>query len=297
MNMESANICRLHCNGSHAMPQGDLSQSRRDFLKLAAAGIGVFSQGHLFGSAAVPRSEISVRLTSESARFAAQPSIPWQFAGGLCHGVDARGGQGPDLLRSPLVLDDDNGELIGPVIQNGRPSKGMPAFVSLPEEQVRAVAEFLHMQVELAANRGTYQVQNIVTGNAQAGEAYFKGEGKCYTCHSGSVDLAHIGSKLAPADLQAAELYPEARSNEFAARPPRQVTVTLASGKRLSGSLKHLDDFYVSLEDAQGQYHSIAIAQGVKAVVEDKLVFHRQMLDRYTDKQIHDLTAYLVTLK
>ena len=75
------------------------------------------------------------------------------------------------------------------------------------------------------------------------------------------------------------------------------MTVTLAGGKRLSGALKHLDDFYVSLEDAQGQYHSIAIAQGVKVVVEDKLVFHRQMLDRYTDKQIHDLTAYLVTLK
>ena len=217
---------------------------------------------------------------------------------GFCHGAEGRGGQGPDLLRSPVVLDDDKGELIGPVIQNGRPSKGMPAFSSLTEEQVRAIAEFLHMQVELAANRGTYQVQNIVTGNAQAGEAYFKGEGKCTTCHSVSGDLAHIGSKLAPADLQAAELYPETRGNEFGgARPPRQVTVTLADGKKFTGSLKHLDDFYVSLEDAEGEYHSIAVAKGVKVAVEDKLVFHRQMLDRYTDKQIHDLTAYLVTLK
>jgi len=217
---------------------------------------------------------------------------------GFCHGADARGGQGPDLLRSPLVLDDDHGEVMGPVIQNGRPDKGMPAFPSLSETQVRATAEFLHMQVELAANRGTYQVRSILTGNAQAGEAYFNGEGKCYTCHSVTGDLAHIGSKLAPVDLQAVELYPEARSYDFGGtRRPRQVTVTLADGKKLTGSLKHLDDFYVSLEDDQGQYHSIAITEGVKAMVEDKLVFHRKMLDHYTDQQIHDLTAYLVTLK
>lgn len=217
---------------------------------------------------------------------------------GFCHGADGRGGTGPDLLRSALVLDDDKGELIGPVVQNGRPSRGMPAFSALTAEQVRAIAEFLHMQVELAANRGTYRAQNIVTGNAQAGEEYFKGEGKCYTCHSVTGDLAHIASKLSPLDLQAVELYPEARSYDFGGKHPlRQVTVILADGKKLSGSLKHLDDFYVSLEDKQGQYHSIAITKGVKVMVEDKLVFHRKMLDHYSDKQIHDLTAYLVTLK
>jgi len=217
---------------------------------------------------------------------------------GFCHGADARGAQGPDLLRSPVVLDDDHGELIGPVIQNGRPDKGMPAFSSLSEAQLRALAEFIHMQVELTANRGTYQVRNILTGNAQAGETYFKGQGKCYTCHSVTGDLAHIGSKLAPVDLQAVELYPEARSYDFGGKhSARQVTVTLADGTKLTGSLKHLDDFYVSLEDDQGQYHSITMTKGVKAVVDDKLAFHRKMLDHYTDKQIHDLTAYLVTLK
>ena len=217
---------------------------------------------------------------------------------GFCHGAGGRGGTGPDLLRSSLVLDDDKGELIGPVIRNGRPRRGMPAFSALTEEQVRAIAEFLHLQVELAANRGTYQVHNIVTGNAQAGEAYFNGEGKCYTCHSVSGDLAHIGSKLSPLDLQAVELYPEARTYDFGGTPPpRRVTVILADGKRLTGSLKHLDDFYASLTDDQGQYHSIVITKGVKAVVEDKLAFHRKMLDHYTDQQIHDLTAYLVTLK
>ncbi len=127
---------------------------------------------------------------------------------GFCHGTDARGGEGPDLLRSPVVLDDNQGELIGPTVHNGRPSKGMPAFPSVTDEQVREIAEYLHLQVELAANRGTYRVLNVVTGDAKAGENYFNGEGKCNTCHSVTGDLAHIGSKMNPPDLQQAFLYP-----------------------------------------------------------------------------------------
>ena len=212
---------------------------------------------------------------------------------GFCHGADARGGQGPDLLRSSVVLDDGQGELIGPVIHNGRSGRGMPAFPSFTDEQLRDIAEFLHLQVELAANRGTYQIQNIVTGNPKAGELYFNGEGKCNTCHSTAGDLAHIGSKLRAPDLQQALLYP----GSIGPRAAPQVTVILPEGKTVAGTLKHLDDFYVSLYDAAGNYHSIPLQKGVKVDVEDKLAFHRRMLQRYTDAQVHDLTAYLVTLK
>jgi cytochrome c oxidase cbb3-type subunit 3 len=212
---------------------------------------------------------------------------------GFCHGADARGGSAPDLLRSSVVLDDSQGELIGATVHDGRPAKGMPAFPSLTNEQLRDIAEYLHLQVELAANRGTYKALNVVTGNAAAGEAYFNSTGKCNTCHSVTGDLAHIGSKMSPPDLQQTFLYPAARKKLTA--PP--VTVTLADGTQLSGTLKHLDDFYVSLYDAQGSYHSIALEKGVAVQVEDKLVFHRQMLDKYTNQQMHDLTAYLVTLK
>ncbi len=85
---------------------------------------------------------------------------------GFCHGANARGGVGPDLLRSSVVLDDNQGEVLGPVIRKGFPDNGMPAFPGLTDEQVREIAEFLHEQVYLAANRGTYQIQNIVTGDA-----------------------------------------------------------------------------------------------------------------------------------
>jgi cytochrome c oxidase cbb3-type subunit III len=210
-----------------------------------------------------------------------------------CHGASARGGVGPDLLRSSAVLDDSQGEVVGPVIRKGFPDKGMPAFPAFTDDQLRELAEFLHLQVYLAANRGTYEIQNIVTGNPQAGQAYFNGEGKCNTCHSPSGDLAHIASKLKAADLQQALLYPASVGQ----RTPPQVMVILKDGKTLTGTLKLLDDFQVSLDDSSGNHHSIELEQGIKVNVEDKLVFHRQMLEKYTDAQIHDLTAYLVTLK
>jgi cytochrome c oxidase cbb3-type subunit III len=212
---------------------------------------------------------------------------------GFCHGADARGGSGPDLLRSSVVLDDNQGELIGPTVHDGRPAKGMPAFPSLTNEQLRDIAEFLHLQVELAANRGTYKTLNIVTGDAKAGEAYFNGAGKCNTCHSVTGDLAHIGSKMKPPDLQQTFLYPAARQQPSSTR----VTVTQPDGTKVTGTLKHLDDFYISLYDAGGIYHSFPLQKGLTVQIEDKLLFHRQMLDKYTNRQMHDLTAYLVTLK
>jgi cytochrome c oxidase cbb3-type subunit III len=227
------------------------------------------------------------------AKMAAEGAKIFGSTCGFCHGENARGASGPDLLLSPVVLDDNQGELIGQTVHEGRPSKGMPAFPSLTGEQVRDIAEYLHLQVELAANRGTYKALNVVTGNARAGEAYFNSEGKCNTCHSASGDLAHIGSKMSPPDLQQRFLYPGPSEQPSASK----VTVILGDGTQLNGTLKHLDDFYVSLNDAAGNYRSVALGKGVTVKVEDKLLFHREMLDKYTNQQMHDLTAYLVTLK
>ncbi len=216
----------------------------------------------------------------------------------FCHGAKANGGDtGPDLLRSAVVLHDDKGELIGPVIHSGRPDRGMPPFPNFTETQLSDIAEFLHQRVEFTANRGTYKLLDVVHGNAKAGEEYFNGAGKCSTCHSVTGDLAHIGAKMQPADLQQAFLYPGARGYEPAAPRITNVTVTLQNGKSYTGTLKTLDDFNVSLYDANGDYHSFAIGPGVKVEVEDKLAAHRKLLDQYTDADMHNLVAYLVTLK
>src|SRR5437667_3501173 len=68
----------------------------------------------------------------------------------LCHGADLRGGQlnGPNLLRSPVVLGDQNGELIVPVVRSGRPERGMPPF-AMPDEDANAIAEYIHSQAAL----------------------------------------------------------------------------------------------------------------------------------------------------
>jgi cytochrome c oxidase cbb3-type subunit III len=219
----------------------------------------------------------------------------------FCHGVKATGAEGSDLVRSAAVLHDERGELIGPIVLKGRPEKGMPSFPSFTQAQIYDIAEFLHSRVEAVANRGLYTVQGVVTGDAKKGEEYFNGTGRCKTCHSPIGDLAQVASRFQPADLQAAFLYPASvTSFEMgSARPssPTLVTVTFPSGESISGTLKRLDDFNVSMYDASGTYHSWSRAAGIKVMIKDPLAAHRELLQKYTDADMHDLLAYLVTLK
>jgi len=215
---------------------------------------------------------------------------------GFCHGDKAHGASGPNLVRSEVVLHDEKGEQIGAVVSQGRPDKGMPAFAQFTKDQLYDIAEFLHMQVELVANRGIYKRLNVVTGDAKAGEAYFNGPGACNTCHSPSGDLAHIGSRYQPDQLQTRFIWPGASGFGGGRASPQKVTVTLPSGETITGTLKRQDDFNISLYDAQGNYHSWP-RDSVKVQIEDRLAAHRELLAKYTDKDMHDLTAYLVTLK
>ena len=221
----------------------------------------------------------------------------------FCHGSNAKGGEsGPDLLRSPLVLDDDHGDHIGPVILNGRPEKGMPKF-ALTSEQIADISAFLLDRVRAAALRGTYQILNIVVGDPKAGEAYFNGTGRCTTCHSATGDLAHIASKYDPVTVQQRIVMPREGRGGFM-QPPRPsgeavtVTVTLPSGESFQGRVEHIDDFVVSLIDTNGEYHSFTRHGNTpKVEMRDPLQAHIDMLMKYTDTDIHNLTAYLVTLK
>jgi cytochrome c oxidase cbb3-type subunit III len=223
----------------------------------------------------------------------------------FCHGSNAKGGEsGPDLLRSVVVLDDDEGEKIGVVILNGRLEKGMPKF-PFSHEQIADVATFLHQRVKDAALRGTYQVLNVVSGNPEAGKAYFNGAGQCSSCHSVTGDLAHIGSKYDPATVQSTFVMPRAarrgppgtavRGEE---QHPITVTVTPANGPAVEGVLEKVDDFNVALTDKNGEYHSF-VRKGAepKVQIHDPLAAHTELLGKYTDADIHNLTAYLVTLK
>ena len=127
---------------------------------------------------------------------------------GGCHGATARGGVGaPDLIRSILVLDDEKGILIAPVLRNGRPEQGMPAS-NLSEAQIADLVAWLHVQTYAAGHRGTYAFQDVLTGDPKRGEAYFQSAGTCHTCHSPTGDLKGVGSRYDAFTLQARWLNP-----------------------------------------------------------------------------------------
>jgi mono/diheme cytochrome c family protein len=200
------------------------------------------------------------------------------------------------LIRSQLVLDDNNGELIATVVQNGRPDKGMPKF-DLTTEEISTIAAFIH-SMPVGGRAATTGTVDPLVGNAKAGEAYFNGPGKCTTCHSVSGDLAGIGAKYPdPRTLQGALLSGE-RRGEISDAPRKTVTVTLRTGETVEGKLNEIDDFIVSLTDAGGNYHSYPRhGDYPKVVVKDPLQPHLDMLRTFKDDDIHNLTAYLVTLK
>ncbi len=215
---------------------------------------------------------------------------------GFCHGTTAQGGDsGPDLVRSPLALDDERGDKIGPVIEQGRTGKGMPAF-HLPADQIQDIAAFLRSRQQAAIDRNAYSILNIVTGDREKGREYFNGVGRCRTCHSPTGDLAAVAKKYDAVTLQSRFLYPRPRSNDE--KPVRsQVTVTPGSGPSFTGTLEYLDDFDVALRDASGEYHSFSRDAHVKVEIHDPLAAHAELLKKYTDSDMHNLLAYLETLK
>jgi cytochrome c oxidase cbb3-type subunit 3 len=215
----------------------------------------------------------------------------FQQACGFCHGPDATGARGPDLVRSPLVAHDVKGDLLGEVIRHGRPDKGMPAM-SLTDMQVSDIAAFLHSRATLALRSNglprVYPAEKLLTGNADAGKAFFNGAGGCNQCHSPTGDLDKVASKYAPLELQAHMLYPGGRHTT--------AVVTLPSGEEIKGPLVHGDDFMVSLRDASGWYRSFS-RDGVKVELQDPLTAHRELLGKLTQADVHNLFAYLETLK
>ncbi|MBO0800579.1 MAG: c-type cytochrome, partial [Blastocatellia bacterium] len=221
-----------------------------------------------------------------------------------CHGGNARGtDRGANLVRSVLVLHDRYANEIGPFLLKGHPTQSGAPSSNFSQAQLEDLAHFIHQRVyDTLRGSPIFEVQNVLTGDPKAGEAYFNGEGKCSTCHSPTGDLAGIGSRYNPATLQQRFLFP--RVGGFGGRgrgapqsKPVTVTVTPASGSEVSGVLVHLDDFNVSLRDSSGEYHSWKRTPELKVIKKDPFAAHIELLDKYTDKNIHDIVAYLESLK
>jgi mono/diheme cytochrome c family protein len=219
---------------------------------------------------------------------------------GFCHGSTARGGEnGPDLVRSVVALRDEGGDLIGPIIRSGVPDKGMPPL-QMTDEQIADIAAFLRAQQQAAINRRDYEIQNVVTGDAGKGREFFDGAGGCKGCHNPEGDLKGIASKFDAVALQGRFLFPGPRRfGPGSGTPPLpiEVTVTPASGPAVSGVLESMDDFNVALRDPAGYYRSFTRTKNLKVEVRDPLAAHAALLKKYTDADVHNVLAYLVTLQ
>jgi cytochrome c oxidase cbb3-type subunit III len=221
--------------------------------------LGSFCQ-HAFGQAGpYVRQEVDPAASDRGKRVYTQFCIN-------CHGALAKGTeQGPEKLANHKT--------------------------DLTNAQVADLTHFLKDQIEATAkNRNPVSPPNVLTGDLEAGRAYFNGAGKCNTCHSPSGDLAGVGRKYSPIDLQQRFLFPR-RSK------PLQVTVTPSGGQPVTGSLERIDDFSVALRDATGEYRAFTRGPNVKLDIDDPLTVHNQMLDAYTDQDMHNVVRYLESLK
>ncbi len=216
----------------------------------------------------------------------------------FCHGRDATGGEsGPDLTRSKVVAQDVNGDKIGVVVRNGRPDKGMPPFQK-SDDEIASLAAFIHAQQSAGSSspgrrrgvggRKGVDASDLQTGNVEAGKRYFEGEGGCAKCHSVSGDLAGIASRYKGLELEEEMLYPKyARA---------KVTVTIPTGQKITGKVAYEDEFTIGITDESGTYHSWRVGD-VQYQVDPGLMAHVEQFSKYSDDDVHNLMAYLQTLR
>ncbi len=221
-----------------------------------------------------------------------------------CHGADLRGGDlgGPNLLRSQVVLSDQDGELILPIVLGARQGNGMPA-ISMTPTDVKATATYIHSVVATAKGQGAppdvgIAPTTILVGDAAAGQQYFAA--KCSSCHSVTGDLQGIATRYLDPKLLQNRWVAGGGGGRGGNSDRRTVTakVTKPSGEVVEGRLMRIDDFLVTLASADGSLTTIR-RDGDKPKVEvtDPMQAHRDLLAVYTDKNMHDVTAYLVTVK
>ena len=238
---------------------------------------------------ATPQNYTAAQVQEGEVRFGAQC--------GFCHGKDAAGGEsGPDLTRAELVAQDARGDKVVPMIRAGRPNVGMPSFNTLSEDELSAIVAFLHSQMdkfaELGGGRRSVDPADLATGNAAAGREYFNGKGKCSSCHSATGDLAGIGKRLQGLNLMRRMLYPSGNPGSTRTR----ATFVLKSGQTVVAPATAADEFTVTVLDPLGARQTYQ-RSAVNVQIDDPLSAHFDQLGKYTDADMHNVYAYLETLK
>lgn len=243
---------------------------------------------------------------------AARGKALWDASCAKCHAADLRGAAGGiNLVRNQMVMDDQDGELIGKFLQNPH-DKGQAPKMDLTSAQVHDLAIYMHtfMNYRTIVMPPDIDAAILAVGDAKAGEAYFNAH--CTSCHSVTGDLKGIGTKYPePRTLQNTIVSggggggrggrggaATAAGDTPASRRTVTATVTMANGQKIEGRLISYDDFLITIAEADGTQRTIRRNGDVpKLEIHDPMKAHRDMLLTYNDADIHNLTAYLVTVK
>jgi cytochrome c oxidase cbb3-type subunit 3 len=246
--------------------------------------------------------------TPEQLAAIAQGKTIFQQNCAVCHGANLTGGRGPDLIRSDLTRQDKGGNLIGPVVTQGRSEKGMPPFQFSPS-QIADLVAYIHSEITIfdlhTRIPGGYPndipASQLATGSAAAGKAFFYGAGHCSECHSPTGDLAHIASRYPdPTDLEQRFINPAGTLVFASAYNPKTTitaTVTLKSGKTFNGPLLQNGDGYVSIRGSDGWTHTWPLSDVKTVAVHNPVQAHIDMIPKWNNKEMHDMFTYLETLK
>lgn len=220
---------------------------------------------------------------------------------GYCHGDRGKGGKaGPDLIASNVTLHDEDGVQLATYVKGPEHSK--VAKVEFTDAQMLDIAAYLHSRVIYASGRGDVRLAEVLIGDAKAGEQYFNGAGGCNKCHSPTGNLKGVGAKYDVATLQDHLVMPRAGRGGFGRGGDNPnapyATVTLPSGETIKGAPVRVTDFDVVIRLADGSTKTWARSHGIpKVEITDPLQAHVDIMTRLSDKDMHNLTAYLATLK
>lgn len=246
--------------------------------------------------------------TPEQLAAIAQGKTIFQQNCAVCHGQNLTGGRGPDLIRSDLVRQDKDGNLIGPVVTNGRIDKGMPPFSSLGPEEIHDLVAYIHSEVTIfdlhTRIPGGYPndvpASQLATGSAAAGKAFFYGAGHCSECHSPTGDLAGIAAKYDPTTLEQLFINPAgtlAFSPTYRKGVSITAAVTLKNGQTMEGPVIQNGEFYVSITGPDGWTHTWPRSDVKSVALHNPVQAHIDMLPKWTNEEMHDMFTYLETLK
>jgi cytochrome c oxidase cbb3-type subunit 3 len=229
-----------------------------------------------------------------------------------CHGSQARGSDtGPNIIRTKTVNFDRTsatpGSVLTPFLKAGHPTQSGKASASFTDEEIVGMAHFLRQRVnDTMRSAAGFTVGDIVVGNSAAGEAFFKGDGKCTTCHNDTArNLAGIATRIpTPVDLQQRMMFPGGgggRGGRGFGAPAGgaaiAVTITPASGPAIIGTLVEQTNLFITVRLADGSIQTVRRTPALKIVTTNPLQAHIDLLEVITDAQMHNLVAYLRTMK